>query len=116
MVKRIKSRAARDEWKAVLADVQAGETIIIEHYNRPIAKIIPYEETTMKLTDIAADIARDNDADYDETLRLVEELAIQNAAAEGAPDGPAPVEVDEDAAQTIREAYTVMAQDAAEIE
>ncbi|GAB3994627.1 hypothetical protein GCM10029992_09670 [Glycomyces albus] len=48
-------------------------------------------------------------------VSTVEELAIQNAA-DGEHDGPAPAEVDEAATQTIREAYAVMADLAAETE
>jgi antitoxin (DNA-binding transcriptional repressor) of toxin-antitoxin stability system len=43
--KHMKSRKVRDEWKAVLDAVQNGQEIVVELYNRPVARIIPYKET-----------------------------------------------------------------------
>lgn len=40
----IKSRKLRDELAAVLAEVEAGEEIIIEQYNRPVAKLVPIRD------------------------------------------------------------------------
>jgi antitoxin (DNA-binding transcriptional repressor) of toxin-antitoxin stability system len=45
--KHMKSNQIRQDWKAVLDAVQNGEEIVVEHYNRPIARIIPYEEPAM---------------------------------------------------------------------
>lgn len=39
----MKSNEIRQQWREVLADVQAGGTIVVEHYNRPIARITPME-------------------------------------------------------------------------
>jgi len=39
--KHMKSHKVRAEWKAVLAEVQQGQEIVVELYNRPVAKIIP---------------------------------------------------------------------------
>lgn len=36
-----KSADIRKNWKQVLADVQQGQEIVVELYNRPVAKIIP---------------------------------------------------------------------------
>lgn len=47
MVKRMKSADVRANWREVLTAVQNGETIEIEHYNRPVARIAPIEETRM---------------------------------------------------------------------
>ena len=45
--KRMKSAAIRAAWKNVLADVQNGQEVVVEQYNRPIARIIPYVEAPM---------------------------------------------------------------------
>ena len=37
----IKSRELRDKLYDALAAVEAGEEIIIERYNRPVAKLVP---------------------------------------------------------------------------
>jgi prevent-host-death family protein len=47
----IKSRQLRDNLAAVLRDVEAGEEIVIEQYNRPVARIIPYQETPVATFD-----------------------------------------------------------------
>jgi len=59
----MKSRKVRDEWKQVLADVQNGEEIVVELYNRPVARIIPYKEAPMP-TITAADIRDLANADF----------------------------------------------------
>lgn len=43
----MKSRKVRDEWKEVLAAVEAGQEIVVERYNQPVARIIPYKEAPM---------------------------------------------------------------------
>jgi antitoxin (DNA-binding transcriptional repressor) of toxin-antitoxin stability system len=52
--KRIKSNEVRRDWADVLQFVRTGGTVVVEHYNRPVATISPYEEpamtTTYKLT------------------------------------------------------------------
>jgi antitoxin (DNA-binding transcriptional repressor) of toxin-antitoxin stability system len=45
--KHMKSAAIRAAWKTVLADVQDGEEVVVELYNRPVARIIPYVEEPM---------------------------------------------------------------------
>lgn len=45
--KRMKSAAIRADWKNVLDAVQNGEEIVVELYNRPVARIISYQEDTM---------------------------------------------------------------------
>ena len=45
--KRMKSAAIRADWKNVLDAVQNGEEIVVEQYNRPVARIIPYQEPSM---------------------------------------------------------------------
>jgi prevent-host-death family protein len=42
--KHLKSADVRKDWKAVLASVEAGEEIVIERYNRPIAKLVPIRD------------------------------------------------------------------------
>lgn len=45
--KRMKSREIRDNWRDVLDHVRAGNEVVVEHYNKPIARIIPIEEPAM---------------------------------------------------------------------
>lgn len=48
--KRMKSREVRDNWRETLRHVEGGGTVVIEHYNRPIARIVPIEEPIMTTT------------------------------------------------------------------
>lgn len=45
----MKSREVRDNWRDVLDHVRAGNEVIVEHYKKPIARIVPIEEPAMKL-------------------------------------------------------------------
>lgn len=47
--RRMKSRDIRDNWRDVLDYVRAGNEVIIEHYTKPIARIVPIEENAMTL-------------------------------------------------------------------
>ncbi|MGP4027297.1 type II toxin-antitoxin system Phd/YefM family antitoxin [Actinomadura sp. 3N407] len=47
MAKRMKSREVRDNWRDVLDHVRAGNEVVIEHYNKPIARIVPIKEPAM---------------------------------------------------------------------
>jgi antitoxin (DNA-binding transcriptional repressor) of toxin-antitoxin stability system len=58
--KHMKSRTVRDEWKAVLAAVEAGQEIVVERYNQPIARIIPYVEASMSHCFTCGDRTEDN--------------------------------------------------------
>jgi prevent-host-death family protein len=42
--KHMKSADVRKDWKAVLASVEAGEEIVIERYNQPVAKLVPIRD------------------------------------------------------------------------
>jgi antitoxin (DNA-binding transcriptional repressor) of toxin-antitoxin stability system len=46
----MKSNEVRVEWADVLQYVRQGGTVIVEHYNKPIATIAPYEETPVQNT------------------------------------------------------------------
>lgn len=46
MVKRMKSDQVRVGWKDVLQHTRMGNAVIVEHYNDPIAALIPYSEAT----------------------------------------------------------------------
>lgn len=46
-MKRMKSDEVRKNWADVLQHVRTGGKVIIEHYNKPIARIVPIEETVM---------------------------------------------------------------------
>lgn len=71
----IKSAKIRADWKNVLDAVQNGEEIVVEQYNRPVAKIIPYKEVPMNTyasrndaiaAEIIAPIEASGDATADE--------------------------------------------------
>jgi antitoxin (DNA-binding transcriptional repressor) of toxin-antitoxin stability system len=46
-VKRMKSAEVRQQWRDVLDHVRAGGTVVIEHYNKTVARIVPIEENAM---------------------------------------------------------------------
>lgn len=62
--KRMKSREVRDNWRETLRHVEDGGEVVIEHYNRPIARIVPIEEPTMTFTsaDLRDQVLRATDA------------------------------------------------------
>jgi antitoxin (DNA-binding transcriptional repressor) of toxin-antitoxin stability system len=41
--KRVKSNEARRDWAELLQFVRTGGTVIVEHYNKPIAAIVPLD-------------------------------------------------------------------------
>jgi prevent-host-death family protein len=43
-VKTMKSDVARNQWRNVLDQVAAGDDVVIERYNKPVAAVIRYEE------------------------------------------------------------------------
>jgi prevent-host-death family protein len=45
--KRMKSRELRDRLREILRYVEDGGQVVVEHYNRPVARIVPIEETAM---------------------------------------------------------------------
>jgi antitoxin (DNA-binding transcriptional repressor) of toxin-antitoxin stability system len=45
--KHMKSREVRDNWRDVLDLVRAGNEVVVEHYNKPVARIVPMEEPAM---------------------------------------------------------------------
>lgn len=48
-MKRMKSDQVRVGWRDVLDEVQAGETVIVERYNRPVARILPEDDRVVVL-------------------------------------------------------------------
>jgi antitoxin (DNA-binding transcriptional repressor) of toxin-antitoxin stability system len=52
-VKRMKSSEVRTDWRAVLAHVESGGSVVVEHYNRPIATITPYTEESKIIPQIS---------------------------------------------------------------
>jgi prevent-host-death family protein len=52
--KHMKSSDIRKNMKHILDAVQNGEEIVVELYNRPIARIIPYEERIVYTVEIQA--------------------------------------------------------------
>ena len=47
VVRRMKSREVRDNWRDALDFVRAGGEIVVLHYNRPVARIVPIKEPAM---------------------------------------------------------------------
>lgn len=45
--KRMKSNQVRTYWRDTLDHVRAGNEIVVEHYTKPVARIVPIEENTM---------------------------------------------------------------------
>lgn len=58
----MKSAAIRADWKNVLDAVQNGQEIVVELYNRPVARIIPYTETPMNQPPAEEALAEDTAA------------------------------------------------------
>lgn len=52
MKERMKSREVRDNMRDVLDYVRSGGTVTVEHYNRPVARIIPIEENSLDPAEI----------------------------------------------------------------
>jgi antitoxin (DNA-binding transcriptional repressor) of toxin-antitoxin stability system len=48
--RRMKSDQVRTNWRDVLDHIRSGGTVIVEHYNRPIARIAPLEDTMTAAT------------------------------------------------------------------
>ena len=46
---RMKSREIRDNWRDVIDYVRAGNEVVVEHYNKAVARIVPME-TSMNTT------------------------------------------------------------------
>lgn len=44
----MKSKDARANWSAILRDAEHGLTTVIEQYNRPVARIVPYEPPRLR--------------------------------------------------------------------
>lgn len=58
----MKSNEVRTNWRDVLDFVRAGGEIVVEHYNRTIARITPYEEPAMTAQDIRDHVIRATEA------------------------------------------------------
>lgn len=50
MNRRMKSDQVRTNWRDVLEYVRGGGTVVVEHYNRPVADITPHKENGMDIT------------------------------------------------------------------
>lgn len=61
----MKSREVRDNWREVIRHVENGGTVIVEHYNRPVARIVPIEEPAMQKKHIAPTDIRVGDKLWD---------------------------------------------------
>jgi antitoxin (DNA-binding transcriptional repressor) of toxin-antitoxin stability system len=58
--KRMKSDEVRVNWRDVLDLIQAGGTVIVERYNKPIATITPYKPTPYEEEEYALASANDD--------------------------------------------------------
>lgn len=73
--KHMKSREVRDNWRDVLDLVRAGNEIVVEHYNKPVARIVPMEASmdTQTLVDEVTTTLGDSADDFDVDA-IVEEI------------------------------------------
>lgn len=71
MTRRMKSAEVRAQWRDVLDLVRSGEEIVIEHYNKTIARIVPEKAETVNsqerqaLADQIATTLADHASDHD---------------------------------------------------
>jgi len=74
--KRMKSREIRDNWRETLRHVENGGTVVIEHYNRPIARIVPIGEAIMDTQDMIDQVntTLGDAADDFDAAAIVEEI------------------------------------------
>jgi antitoxin (DNA-binding transcriptional repressor) of toxin-antitoxin stability system len=57
--KRMKSNEVRADWAEVMQYVRTGGTVVVEHYNKPVAQITPYIGELAVLTAIIATVPTD---------------------------------------------------------
>lgn len=69
--KRMKSDQVRVNWAEVIQHVRQGGTVIVEHYNKPVARIVPTVDT---LDAIAADTG----ATRAEVLTILDDLITRH--------------------------------------
>jgi antitoxin (DNA-binding transcriptional repressor) of toxin-antitoxin stability system len=43
----VKSQDARANWSSILRSAEAGDTVVIEHYSRPVARLVPVTSNPM---------------------------------------------------------------------
>lgn len=93
--KRMKSSEIRADWAEVLQHVRQGGTVIVEHYNKPIADVVPHREPIVTK----------------EEMRILIDLALA-----GQQEGPwdwkvepdSPTYTEADAAHAIRRAIDLL--------
>lgn len=49
VTKRMKSDQVRQNWRDVLEHVRTGGAVVVEHYNRTVARVIPEDDTLVIL-------------------------------------------------------------------
>lgn len=82
-MRKIKSRELRDKLAATLSAVENGASIVIEQYNRPVARLIPYKETVIYTVEIQA---TDNGTDWQTMNPTPETITDLDAADMGYTD------------------------------
>ena len=77
MLRRMKSNTVRQQWRDVLDYVGHGGTVVVEHYTRPVARIVPMEARMPSTRDIADQVRTtlDTAADHFDIDGIVEEIA-----------------------------------------
>lgn len=76
MLRRMKSNTVRQQWRDVLDYVGHGGTVVVEHYTRPVARIVPMEARMPSTRDIADQVRTtlgDHPEDFDVDA-IVEEI------------------------------------------
>lgn len=61
--RRMKSNEVRAHWRDAIDFVRTGGEIVVEHYNRPVARITPYKEPAMTNQNIRAAETGDEDTE-----------------------------------------------------
>lgn len=75
--KRMKSDQVRVNWAEVIQHVRQGDTVIVEHYNKPVATIAPYEEPAVSnVQRIAEQVMKSlDDNPHFDVVAIVEEIS-----------------------------------------
>lgn len=101
--KRMKAAEVRAGWRDVLDHVRAGGEVIVEHYNRPVARIVPFEEPAEDLpepreidVDPATIVRMDDREERDPATGTVRQRMTVGTAPDGTPvllvEAPAPTD------------------------
>lgn len=69
MERYMKSDQVRTNWRDVLDYVRGGGTVVVEHYNRPVAALVPGTEPALTMNMAELDLIAEALIELDEKLR-----------------------------------------------